>query len=869
MTATSSTKHSLHRLFEHRVQTTPKTIAVVHNQNTITYEELNNRANQLARSLIHGYETHHQRAFVSETPVILVIERSIDTIVSIIAILKAGGAFVPIDPKAPSAKLMQIYQDIQCSVLVYNTSTITYTETFLSGNFPITFDGQQRESPYTLNTDELLATETCSENLRYEALPTQLAYITYTSGTTGKSKGVMIEHQSVQNLVTFFKETLGLDTSTKLAQLSALSFDASISEIFPALLSSSTLVIIDDNIKRDPVLLVEALQKHKITVATILPSWLTQITRVYNGTPNIPYLSTLIVAGEACSREVMSVWSKHRTLINGYGPTETTVCAMMHVFSEDDKPTCLGRPITNTKVYVVSDEGQLVGPGCSGELYISGLGLARGYWNTLERTAKSFIKNPFIDTSNSDQEIYGRIYKTGDWVQINDERQIEFIGRRDGQVKIRGHRVELGEIQNALLQLKNIVQTHVMVSENPSISEKNFLVAYYSSNTPYDNLHLRIELKEYLPTYMIPDHFIWVKNFPLTSHGKVDTAQLHQLPKNSPVPCTQWSWTNAQKALFKIWQEILGHSQITLDSSFFDIGGNSMLVIALVEHIKQRLRIRTSVSKLYEYDTIRKQVKLMDRSNTEGFKQIQKLKDGKWTPLFFIHPSMTGHQVYRKMVSWLSPEQAFYGIDSYNINHLDALETDLHALAHRYLDEIMHVQRTGPYLLGGYSAGGNIAFEVASILAERGEEVRKIYLIDTVLPSPGPEIGHKETVDFLSYFDLGDADDKGLLRLARAEMNLLFSHRPQFRLKTKIVLFKATKALSPLESLPTEHIARRLFDNSCKFGGWTSYAEEVDLYYVESNHETIMTPEYLKPLTRIIQADAHPIDFGGMQYMWS
>ncbi|WP_026785829.1 non-ribosomal peptide synthetase [Planktothrix rubescens] len=455
----------IHQLIEEQAERTPDAIAVVFENQQLTYAQLNNRANQLA---------HYLRSLGVETEVIvgLCVERSLEMIVALIGILKAGGAYLPLDPEYPQARLQFMLFDSQIPLLLTQHSLI---------------DKLPNHQGQTVFLEEIWekTAQPSQDNLTAKVTPSNLANVIYTSGSTGKPKGVMVEHQGLCNLAQAQIETLGVHPSSRVLQFASFSFDACISEILMALGAGATLYLGTKEALMPGLPLMERLRDHAITHITLPPSALAVLPW-----ENLPLLQTIIVAGEACSPELVKKWSQGRNFFNGYGPTEGSVCAAIAKCTPFDEKITIGRPLPNVQVYILDPHLQPVPIGVAGELHIGGAGLARGYLNRPELTAEKFISNPFVSLDppltplDKRGEQPSKLYKTGDLARYLPDGQIEYLGRIDNQVKVRGFRIELGEIE-AVLGQHPLVQEAVVIaradhpSDNTSETELNTnLVGY-------------------------------------------------------------------------------------------------------------------------------------------------------------------------------------------------------------------------------------------------------------------------------------------------------------------------------------------------------------------------------------------------------
>lgn len=457
------TDKTIHEMVEVRAADMPEAIAVVYEQQQLTYRELNEKSNQLASYIREEYKSRTGQELVADTLVAICLERSLEMIVGILAILKAGAAYVPIDPKYPHERVAYLLEDTDVKLILSQRSMIASDKAKLP-----------EDKVIYIELTEAFYTKQTKVNLPRHSQPDNLAYVIYTSGTTGNPKGVMVEHKGIINLIVNKQNSLGLDSESKVLQFSSLNFDASAWEIFSTLYVGGRLFLISDKMRQDGKILFNFLLDNTITFVLLPPAYLSTLP-----VKPLPFLKTLVVGGDTCSVELMKSWSPDRRFLNAYGPTEITVCATIHEYVNGDSSRNIGKPINNAKVYVLDADHKPVPIGVVGELYVGGAGVARGYLNRTELTAERFILNPFAtkyDTASG----YTRLYKTGDLVKWLSNGDIEYIGRNDNQVKIRGYRIELGEIENALMQIAGIKQACVISKERKiNGNSSKYLVGYY------------------------------------------------------------------------------------------------------------------------------------------------------------------------------------------------------------------------------------------------------------------------------------------------------------------------------------------------------------------------------------------------------
>ncbi|EAZ91850.1 non-ribosomal peptide synthetase, partial [Crocosphaera chwakensis] len=573
----------IHQLFEEQVKRTPDAIAVVYENQQLTYQELNEKANQLGHYL-------QKLGVKPDTLVGICVERSMEMVIGLLGILKAGGAYVPIDPNYPQERIEYMSQDSGVNILLTQERLIDRLPKTETQSICLDRDWSEIKKNSDLNCNSGVSSD-------------KLAYVIYTSGSTGKPKGVMIQHQGVVNLAQAQVSFLHVEPVSRILQFASFSFDASVSEVVTALLSGARLILAakDDLIPGDN--LQQTVNQYGITHITLPPSTLPVMSP--DGFSN---LETIIVAGEACPSELAAIWSQGRNFFNGYGPTEDTVCATVGKYWEDLEKLSIGRPINNTQVYILDLHLQPVPIGVPGELLIGGDGLARGYLNRPDLTAEKFIPNPFGT---------GKLYKTGDLCRYRRDGNIEYIGRIDHQVKIRGFRIELGEIEAQLSNHPEIRESVVIAREDAPGNKQ--LVAYVVSDEMSQSSvtqTLRDCLKEQLPDYMIPSAFVLLEKLPLTPNGKINRKAL---------PAPDWSkrttsdefvspQSDTEITLARIWQEILRIEEVGINENFFELGGHSLLATQVISRIREEFSLEIPLRLLFEQPRIANLAESIERS---------------------------------------------------------------------------------------------------------------------------------------------------------------------------------------------------------------------------------------------------------------
>ncbi|MUG92160.1 amino acid adenylation domain-containing protein [Scytonema sp. UIC 10036] len=579
----------IHHLLEAQQQQSPDAIAAVFADEQLTYHELNARANQLAR--------HLQTLGVGpEVLVGVCMERSLEMLVALLGILKAGGAYVPLDPAYPQERLAFMLEDAQVCVLL--------TQECLSKSFTA-----HKARIICIDTDWERIGQEQGENLINEVIPENLAYVIYTSGSTGTPKGVLISHNSLVNYTLAIMKQFNLQCDDRVLQFASISFDVSVEEIFPTWLSGATIVLQNEKSLTSCRYLLEIIEKESITLmelpAAYWHQWVDELSLSEKQLP--ASFRSIIVGSDNISLEKFVTWQKFGVpFINVYGLTEATVTSTLHTFpiSTENQEVWstlhIGRPIANTQIYLLDSYLQPVPIGKSGELYVGGIGLTRGYINRPDLTADKLIPNSFSKQPGA------RLYKTGDLARYLPDGNIEFLGRIDHQVKLRGYRIELSEIETALSQHQCIQSVAVLV-QNDNVTDKR-LVAYLvlkTGQTPTVN-ELRRFLRKTLPEYMIPSVFTMLEALPLAPNGKLDRRLLSVL--NLTRPDLEEAFVAprnpVEETLAEIWAEVLGLEKVGIHDNFFDLGGHSLMVTQIISRIRKAFDVEISLRSLFETPTI-------------------------------------------------------------------------------------------------------------------------------------------------------------------------------------------------------------------------------------------------------------------------
>jgi amino acid adenylation domain-containing protein len=698
----------VHQVFEEQVKKTPDAPAVEFNRQQLTYSQLNEKANKLARVLLkHG---------AGEDKIIAIfLERGLDLPVTMLAVSKTGSTYLPIDPIFPKARLETILADAGPVVLV--------TQSSLVHSLP------QTTAELVFVDDQSILGKEQGDNLGL-GNPMKPLYILYTSGSTGKPKGVPIKQHSVVNLLKSMTGKLEVGKDDILFSITTISFDIAELEIYGPLITGAKVVIGSHETAMNTELLMKALDEYNVTVFQATPATFKMLVRSsWKGKKDM----RIVCGGEALSKELVSeLMPRCKEVWNGYGPTETAIYSVVKKISPTelagDGYVPIGRPVDNTKLYVLNKKMVPVSVGLTGELYIGGDGLSPGYFNLPEKTAQQFIPDPFSEEPGQ------LLYKTGDLVRYQPDGNMVYLNRADSQVKIRGFRIELGDIESALSRFEGIAENVVVVRQD-STGEK-MLVAYFipKDGSVLDTQEMRRHLKELLPEYMIPGAFVKMEKFPLTATNKVDRKALPEPDINSDVHIKEYAApvTSTEKKLAAIWASTLKQSKVGIHDNFFEIGGHSMIAVSLILKIEKELGVRLPLATLFERSTIHLLGEIIDeKSKPVSWRSLVPIRpEGSRKPIFLVHGVGLNVLLYSALVNHLDPDLPVYGLQAKGLDGKEKPLETLEEIAAHYISEIMTVDLEGPYAVAGFSLGGRIAFEMAQQLTAMGKKVSFIGLFD-------------------------------------------------------------------------------------------------------------------------------------------
>ena len=702
---------SLHSLIEEQASRTPEQVALVFENQNVSYRELNERSNQLAHYL-------RKQGVGPNVFVGICVERSIEMVIGLLAILKAGGAYIPLDPEYPTERLAMMVEDSQTPGVLTQQKLLAHLSS--------------RDTPtFCLDTEwETLSSESTS-NPNVAVSPSDGAYAIYTSGSTGKPKGVVNVHQGIVNRLLWMQDAYRLTRDDCVLQKTPYSFDVSVWEFFWPLMTGARLVIARPGGHRDPRYLADVISREKITTVHFVPSML----RSFLEAVEFPKRSTVrqvFCSGEALPADLQRQFFSRieANLYNLYGPTEAAVDVTHWTCRADDQRSFvpIGGPIANIEMYILDEQLQPTPAGAEGELHIGGIGLARGYLNRPELTAEKFIRNPFSNDPNA------RLYKTGDLGRFLPSGDIEYLGRLDYQVKIRGFRIELGEIEVVISRYPNVRQVVVVAREDTPGDKR--LVAYV---VPVQIGQFEIDglqefLKNQLPDYMVPAVIV-LQAMPLSANGKVDRKALPSPSIVNHLEAHEFiaARNEIEKGLTDIWSDLLAIQKIGIRDNFFELGGHSLLAIRLVSRIEQSFGKELSLASLLEAQTIEQQADLiLGRNGQPGRDETNNGHERPaQLPFFFLG----GDATFLPLSQGL---RAAHGLHSLGMQASFVQSGRdlglLPGIAEHFVRAIRARQPRGPYMLAGWCAHGLLALEVAQQLQGQGEEIALLMMIEVTQP---------------------------------------------------------------------------------------------------------------------------------------
>ncbi|MFE3502651.1 amino acid adenylation domain-containing protein [Kitasatospora sp. NPDC059160] len=729
--------HLLHVLVEEQARLTPDRIAVAFEGGTLSYRELDRRADALARRLV-------ERGVEPGDRVGVCLERSTELVVSLLAVLKAGGAYVPIDPEHPVARIATMVTEAAPALVLTTTALAERVEPSGAAVEAVDTGNAGTGAPGTGLPDAGLPVG----GPRVAVDPDAPAYLIFTSGSTGVPKGVVVSHRAICNRLLWMQEEFGLTEADRVLQKTPYTFDVSVWEFFWPLVQGARLVVAAPGAHREPEELAQLIREHSVTTVHFVPSML-RVFLDHADPADCASLRLVVCSGEALPADLRDAHHERldAELVNLYGPTEAAVDVTCWRCRPGDGATVpIGHPIANIRIHLLDARMNRVPVGVTGELHIGGVGLADGYHGRPDLTAERFVEHTWPDGTAE------RLYRTGDLARRRPDGAIDYLGRADQQVKVRGMRIELGEIEAALTR-------HPDVREAAVVLRGHRLAAYVAAPESVTGDALAAYLGDTLPEYMLPSVWTRLERLPLASNGKVDRKLLPEpgpaalAGERTPAPPV----TDVQRRLVRVWEETLGVSPIGIHDSFFALGGHSLVALNLAMRIRREFGRKLPVAELLAHNTVARLAPLVtarESGDEDPARLLPIRRAGEGEPLTLVHPVGGGVFCYLPLASQLRPGRPVYGIVSEGLVSGSVANLSVERIAESYVDLLVAKQPKGPYHLAGWSFGAVLVFEMACRLHRRGAEVGSLSMIDAAYPGQFDESLRDEDLALLVFVDV-------------------------------------------------------------------------------------------------------------------
>ncbi|PWK78784.1 amino acid adenylation domain-containing protein [Mucilaginibacter oryzae] len=838
----------------------PDKIALKFHERVFTYRALNDAANKLAGYLVDQGLKRGDVAGVA-------LDRSPEMVISLLAVMKTGAAYVPLDPDYPKDRIEFMLEDSAAKILITS---------------------EKYHNHFAANATEVLIEAALEKFPAYPAVEPQsgvkgedLAYILYTSGSTGKPKGVQIRHFSLINFLLSCRDSRpGLTPADKVLAVTTISFDIAGLDLYLPLITGAELLLADSATAKDGRALLDLVKAEQVTVMQATPfTWRMMLASGWDCKIDLK----VYCGGEAFPKDLATqLLPKTSEIWNLYGPTETTIYSTIKQITSDEDIT-VGTPVANTQIYIVDEQLNNLTDGSIGEIFIGGDGVAVGYLNREELSAEKFVKDIFSSDENA------RMYRTGDLGKIRHDGEIVCLGRIDHQVKVRGYRIELEEIEQNLLKQDNVKQAVVIAREDTPGMPR--LVAYVITPEAKEGIELKNQfdawqrgLLEVLPEYMVPDDFVVMEAIPITPNGKIDRKALPKPDYNiiyregefvEPV-------TDNEKLVARIWQQNMGIEKISILDNFFELGGRSLVAVKIMAAIEQETGKRLPLATLFEHATIQKLAKRLEGDEVISWESLVPIKPtGSKMPLYIVHGAGLNVLLFNALAMNMDAEQPVYGLQARGLNGIDEPLDVMEEIAANYIAEIVAKNPDGPYALAGYSLGGIIAYEMANQLIAAGKEVKMVAMFDTYAErSNVNDSAAKKAIDkavlgtkkFLHSFVLLAEDPKRTIEYKglMLKRQLIKTYWKLFKKGEKREGFfaydneideaseKALRnyVLKPLDiKLDLFRAKKRTFYmEDFEFLGWIPFAKRgVNVHEIPGEHNTIFAPPNDKEFAEVLQ----------------
>lgn len=776
----------------------PKT-AVVSGEIQYTYQQLDEKSNQMARLLV-------DKGIGKGAIVGLAVDRSADMIIALLAILKTGAAYMPIDPEYPDERIAYMLNDSSARLLIISEK----------------YQGEISSKAEELTLQQALVESAAltSAQVDIDVEGTDRAYLLYTSGSTGKPKGVEILHYNLVNFLTGMQYAPGISVGDKLLAVTTISFDIAGLEMYLPLVSGATVVIADADEARDGRRLLELIKVEGITMMQATPySWKMMLEAGWN----TPLGLKILCGGEALPKDLADrLLPKCKELWNMYGPTETTIWSTVKRVMPNEPLISIGKPIVNTQVYVLNEQLQPVQPGATGELFIAGDGVSPGYLDRPELTAERFLPDPFANQPGQ------KMYRTGDLGKLLPNGEFQCLGRIDFQIKIRGYRIEVQEVEYNLAQIGDVKD--VVIDARTDASGNLALVGYIVPVAEIKDQRIAITnwrtlLRETLPDYMVPQYFVIMDEFPLTPNGKIDRKALpepDQYVMRMPYMAPR---TTTEQQVADIWKKYMGLDRIGIFDDFFELGGHSLIAVEIMTELQQQTGKQLPLASLFQHATIEKLALLlqMDGKSVSWDSLVPIKPLGDKMPLYIVHGAGLNVLLFNTLAMNMDSNQPVFGLQAKGLNGIDEPFNRMEDIAGHYVDEIMAQNPDGPYALAGYSFGGIIAYEMTKQLEARGKQVKMLAMFDTyAYRSDHYDIWPKK------YFN----------RARFLTMQVLYSFVLLAESPKRTVEYKTEM----LRRRAVEFFWRMKYGKEQRQDGFSGYSRKIDLMNAEAERNYNLTP---------------------------
>lgn len=831
----------IHQLFEEQVDKTPNNVALIYEKNKITYKELNEKANSIARTL-------KDYGIKDGDLVGIILNRSFEMISAILGVLKSGAAYIPIDPQYPSDRIKYMLENSNSKLIISTKRLLDSSD--VKANILDIYDTK------SLNKD--------NSNLGIINKSSDLAYVIYTSGTTGKPKGVMVEHKQVTNYIAGINKETSISSCSTMLCITTICFDIFATEVLVPLVYGLKVIIANNDEQIDGDILSKIILENNIDVIQMTPSRIEMMMQSEKFQNSVKNLKVLILGGESLQKNLSEklISKINASIYNVYGPTETTVWSTIKLLNRNDEKVTIGRPLQNTKIYIMNNNNELLPIGIVGELCVSGAGVSRGYLNNEDLTKKKYIYSPF----NKDEIIY----KTGDLAKLNSSGDIEILGRIDKQVKIRGFRIELGEIEKVLMECKDVKNAIVLVRN----STKS-LCAYIVCSGEINIELMREYLKKKLPEYMIPSQYMKIDKVPITVNGKIDKQKLMDLRLDNPNRIKIAPRSFQETIISDIWKEILQLEEVYIYDDFFELGGNSISIVQVSKQIESKLGVVINPSEIIANSKLNDLAQLiLENSNDDMIKYKHIFKINKSTSkdkIFLFHGGDSDIYYYRYLAKLLEDRYSVYGIQPKGLDGRDSLPVSYYEMLCDYIKEIKSIQPKGPYILGGYCVGGYCSYDTTKILELQKEKVTLIQIDQEPFVNRRYLKGAKKREPVLRAIELWrrisrknyiytfekyrKIYEKPHIISKEHQLEIISSRKNIFTYFTKELLHGCNYTPCAV-SIKSPTIVIKAVDNHCdefEIASWDDMAKgKLEFYEIPGGHLDMVLPPYVDKVAELI-----------------